>query len=390
MSSRSGLARKKGGMRPAKELRGPAQPWRGASGCIVKLEAGAIADEPQFFPRRAEDRRIRLHIVFFVALVLGILTIWLTSQVLLLVFAALIVATILSAFGDLLARLPVLNRPWALRLAILMFLGLVVGVPMLFGLQAAGELDDLLRRLPELIDNAGDRLGVAGLSEQLLGAWRSAWQDGAISSIAGYTGNLVGVLSSTVLVLFGGIFIALGSEQYRNGLLRLFPRGAQGSARDVVEQSGRALRLWLLGQFLAMLVVGGVTMAGLMLMGMPSAIALGLLAGLLEFIPFVGPIFAYGVALLVALTVDLEMVFWVSLLYLALQQIESNILVPIIQKQTVSLPPALGLFSLVAVGTLFGPLGVLLAVPMTVVAIVAVKRLYIEDVLDRQSPPPDK
>ena len=354
----------------------------------VKPEAGAIADEPQFFPRRAEDRRIRLHIVFFVVLVLGIVTAWLTSQVLLLVFAALIVATILSAFGDLLARLPVLNRPWALRLAILLFLGLVVGVPMLFGLQAVGELDDLVRRLPALIDNAGDRLGIPDLSQQLLGAWRSAWQDGAVSSIAGYTGNLVGVLSSTVLVLFGGIFIALGSDQYRDGLLRLFPHGAQGSARDVVEQSGHALRLWLLGQFLAMLVVGGVTMAGLMLLGMPSAIALGLLAGLLEFIPFVGPIFAYGVALLVALTIDLEMVFWVSLLYLALQQIESNILVPIIQKQTVSLPPALGLFSLVAVGTVFGPLGVLLAVPMTVVGIVAVKRLYIEDVLGKKTSPP--
>lgn len=304
---------------------------------------------------------------------------------LLLVFAGVVVATILLSIADLFERWTPLNRRWGLWLGILLFLAMVGGVPLLFGVQATAELDNLVRSIPDLIDNAGDRLGIENLSAQVNGVWSGAWQDSIFSSLAGYTSNLMGIVTSLVLVLFGGIFLALDAPIYREGLLKMVPAAHRDNAREVMSETGNGLRLWLLGQLLAMLVVGGVTVAGLMILGMPSALALGILAGLLEFVPFLGPILAYGVALLVALTVDMNMVIWVTVLYVALQQIESNILVPLIQKRTVELPPALGLFALVAISSLFGPLGLLLGVPLTVVTLVAVKHLYIRDVLKEET-----
>lgn len=315
----------------------------------------------------------------------GLLIAWQVSQVLLLVFAGVVVATILLSIADLFSRWTPLSRRWGLRLGILLFIALVAGVPLLFGVRVTGELDNLVRSIPDLIDNAGRQLGIEDLSAQVNGVWSGAWQDSIFSSLAGYTSNVVGILTSVVLVLFGGIFLALDAQTYREGALKLVPSRQRDNVRDVMSEAGQALRLWLLGQLLAMLVVGGVTAAGLMLLGVPSALALGILAGLLEFIPFLGPILAYGVALLVALTIDFNMVIWVTVLYVVLQQVESNILVPLIQKRTVELPPALGLFALVAISSLFGPLGLLLGIPLTVVALVAVKHLYIRDVLNEET-----
>lgn len=319
------------------------------------------------------------------ALVVGLLVAWQVSQVLLLVFAGVVVATILLSIADLFSHWTPLSQRWGLRLSILLLIALVGGVPLMFGVRVTGEFDNLVRSIPDLVDNAGQQLGIEDLSAQVNGVWSGAWQDGIFSSLAGYTSNAVGILTSVVLVLFGGIFLALDAPTYREGVLKLVPSPRRDNAREVMSEAGKALRLWLLGQLLAMVVVGGVTVAGLMLLGMPSALALGILAGLLEFIPFLGPILAYGVALLVALTVDFNMVIWVTALYVVLQQVESNILVPLIQKRTVEMPPALGLFALVAISSLFGPLGLLLGVPLTVVAIVAVKHLYIRDVLKEET-----
>ena len=153
-------------------------------------------------------------------------------------------------------------------------------------------------------------------------------------------------------------------------------------------ESERALRLWLKGQAIAMVVVGLMTGIGLWFLGMPSAFVLGLLAGLLEFIPFAGPIISAIPAILLALVVGPEMALWVGLLYLAVQQFEGNILSPMIQQYAVDLPGVVLLFSLIGFGILFGTLGVILAAPLAVVTLVLVKRLYIIETLDTPTPIP--
>jgi predicted PurR-regulated permease PerM len=153
-------------------------------------------------------------------------------------------------------------------------------------------------------------------------------------------------------------------------------------------ESERALRLWLKGQAIAMVVVGLLTGLGLWALGMPSALTLGLLAGVLEFIPFAGPIIAAVPAILLALAVSPELALWVTLLYVAIQQFEGNLLTPLVQQYAVDLPGAVLLFSLIGFGTLFGTLGVILAAPLAVVTMVLVKRLYVIETLDTPTPIP--
>jgi predicted PurR-regulated permease PerM len=152
----------------------------------------------------------------------------------------------------------------------------------------------------------------------------------------------------------------------------------------VLDHCGAALRQWLKGQVLAMVMIGTLSGLGLWLLGVPSAAALGLIAGLAEFVPFVGPIAGAVLALLVASAQGLTTLLWVLILFLAIQQIEGNLVTPLIERQLVSLPMALTLFSIVAMGVVFGPLGVFLATPLTVLLHALVAKLYVEGVLGRR------
>jgi predicted PurR-regulated permease PerM len=148
---------------------------------------------------------------------------------------------------------------------------------------------------------------------------------------------------------------------------------------------GRALRLWLLGQLLAMFLVGAMIALGLWALGVPSALALGFIAGMLEFVPFLGPIIAALPGVAVGLGEGMETAVWVMALYFIVQQGEGYFIIPLVQQGTVALPPALTLFAIVAFGLLFGPLGILFATPLTVVAFVVVKKLWVRDTLHEET-----
>jgi predicted PurR-regulated permease PerM len=142
--------------------------------------------------------------------------------------------------------------------------------------------------------------------------------------------------------------------------------------------SARALRNWLGGQLVAMVVVGVVTGVGLALLDVPLALSLATIAALLEFIPFLGPIIAAIPAILIAFTVDPMTALYVLLLYVGVQQLEGYVLTPLVQRWAVELPPALGVLSVVVLGVLFGVPGALFAVPLTIVAIVLVRELCLD------------
>lgn len=313
-----------------------------------------------------------------IAVVAGVAVAWLLSDILFIIFAAVIIATLLTAAADLVARVVPLPHPWPLLISSLLLAGLFLGAVVLFGMQAASEVTSLVRRLPALLDDAGERLGIADLGPALndLAANHISY-GGVFGSLAAYTTNAVAVIGSLIIVFFGAIYLAVDRRTYTNGASLLVPVRHRDRFRSTLAHLGRVLRLWLLGQLAAMVVVGVATTAGLYLLGVESALALGLLAGLLEFIPFLGPILAFLVAIIFALSQDLTLALWVTILYLVIQQLESNILVPLIQQRMVALPPALGLFALLALGALFGPSGVLFGVPLTVLLLAAVKRLYV-------------
>jgi predicted PurR-regulated permease PerM len=189
----------------------------------------------------------------------------------------------------------------------------------------------------------------------------------------------VGVVTDLVLVIIAGVYFAAQPSLYRNGLLRLVPEGSRGRLTEALEEAGASLRKWLVGTGLAMIGMGVLIAVGATLLGLPAPMALGLLAGLAEFVPIVGAIVSAIPGLLLAGTKGTDTLLWTLVFYVAAHQFEGHVLIPLIQRRVVSVPPALTLFSVLAFGLLFGPLGVILATPLAVVVMVLVKRLYLHE-----------
>ena len=314
---------------------------------------------------------------------------WQLMNVFLLAFAAIVIASILIALADLIRRVLPLSQGWAVGVAVLAVVLATGAFSMFMGAQVSGQVADLFNRLPREIAAFGDMIGVPDLADRIttqIGDF--AGRGNVLLSIAGYTTGILGIAADIFLVLVASIYVAQRPELYRRGALALFPANVRHYVGPATKHAGRALRLWLLGQLASMVIVGVAVGVGLWLIGVPSALALGLFAGLAEFVPVVGPIVSAVPGLLLALPEGNTTVLWVLALYVVIQQFESNVIVPIIQRHAVELPPALGLFALVALSVLFGPLGMLLSTPLTVVLFVAVKELYVRDTLKQETEVP--
>jgi predicted PurR-regulated permease PerM len=135
-----------------------------------------------------------------------------------------------------------------------------------------------------------------------------------------------------------------------------------------------------------MTIVGVLTATGLAIAGVPLALALGVLAGLLDFIPVVGPVLAIVPGIVLALSVDPHTAAWAAAVYIAVQQLENHLIVPMAQRWSVNLPPAISVLSILTLGVLFGVMGVLFGMPLTVVAMVLIKKLYVEGALEGRAP----
>jgi len=149
----------------------------------------------------------------------------------------------------------------------------------------------------------------------------------------------------------------------------------------VLDEVGRSLRLWMIGQIIQMVIVGLLSTIAVWLLGLPSVLALGLIATATEFVPYLGPIAAAIPAILVALTQGSGTALWTLVAYVLIHQVEGNILTPLIEKRLIFIPPALILLGIAAIGVLFGFAGVIFAAPIVVTLYVAVKQLYVRDVL---------
>jgi predicted PurR-regulated permease PerM len=210
--------------------------------------------------------------------------------------------------------------------------------------------------------------------------------DSLVGQFAGAALTTFGAIGSMLIVVVTAIYLAAQPELYRRGFLALLPTGCRPRGAEVLAEIGETLRWWLLGRAIDMSVVMAVTFAGLMLLGIPLALVLAIIAGLLNFIPYIGAFAGAVPALLVAFGQGPTQALWVALLFLGIQMIEGYLLAPQIQQRTASLPPALTILSQTMFGTLFGLLGLLLAPALAVTALVAVRALYVRDVLGEADP----
>ena len=313
---------------------------------------------------------------------------WQLRTLVLMLFGAVVVATIFRALADVIRKRTGAPDGVAVALSVLFVLGSIAGLAALFGAQIAAQVHTLTEAVPAAWRSFEEQVRDMGFGEQMAGIIEGPLRRRQTSSIGRLVMSVGSGIADTLIVVFGGIFLAAQPNFYRIGAIKLVPAPKRALVAEAMVDSERALRLWLRGQLLAMVLVGLLTGIGLWLIGVPSALALGLLAGLLVFIPFAGPIIAAIPAVLLARGVGPDLALWTILLYVVIQQCEGNLLQPLVQQYAVDLPPLVLLFSLLGFGMLFGALGIILAAPATVVSYVLVKRLYVQEALGTKTPIP--
>lgn len=347
--------------------------------------------------------------VLMVAAVVALaLLLWAVRGALLLLFGAVVVAVLLLA-----AARPFRERlglPHGAALAagggtILAMLGLATW---LVGSQVRTQVAELRQRLPEAAQSLEQRFGIEvpdfsakeGQDAAAKAASRAATGNGggvttgfselsdAVLRIAAFGVVVLDGLLALLLAVVGGVYLAVDPATHRRGLVALLPRTQQHRADEFLRACGRALGGWLLATLASMAVVGTMVGLGAWALGLPAPLTLGLFAAFVEIVPVIGPIIGAVPALLLALGAGAYTLLWTALLFLAIQQVEANLLQPLLQQRMANVPPVLLLLSAVAVGTVLGFGGLVLAAPITVVAFVAVQKLYVRETLGNQADVP--
>ncbi len=315
------------------------------------------------------------------------LALWLLGDVLLTVFAGVLFAVLLHGLSRLLHRGLKLPFWLALTIVVLTMLSLVGLLAWYAGPQLADQVSQLRTALGGELKQLHGYLGqtqwgrfvLAQLPAAMGGSGSGSHAANIASFVPGVLGSVFGVLGTLLIVFVAGLYFAVSPSVYVSGALRLLPAGRRGTGRRLADRLGVTLWHWLAGQAVDMLCIGILSGVGLALLGVPLPLALGVLAGLLNFVPYIGAITGSVPAILIALAQSPHQALYVAILYAVIQGFEGNVLAPIIQRRAVDLPPALTILSQTFVGALFGLPGLVLATPLVAMAVAAVQELQPED-----------
>jgi predicted PurR-regulated permease PerM len=206
---------------------------------------------------------------------------------------------------------------------------------------------------------------------------------GASRYLFGFLSHTVAAVGGFLLIVFLSIYLAADPELYRRGVLALLPARRREQASEVMDRIATVLRKWLVTQLIAMAVIGSVTTIALLILRVKAAFALGLLAGLFEFIPTVGPLLSAVPAVAMGFLDSPEKALVVAVVYMGIQFLENHILIPLLMKGGMDLPPALTVVTQALLALVFGFLGLMVAVPLLATILVTVQVLYVQKLPDQ-------
>jgi predicted PurR-regulated permease PerM len=253
----------------------------------------------------------------------------------------------------------------------------------LFGALASNQFNALIDQIPGAVDSVRAWMNATSIGRGVIGALENS--SGAafrLLSALPLAGGILGGIGEVILVAAVGIYFATDPHVYVTGMLRLVPPRRRERARQILDAMGVALRKWLIGMTLDMLLLGVMTGVGMWLIGVPLPLALAVLSGVAVFVPYIGPAIATIPGLLLALSVSPTLALYAAFVYLVVLMIEGNISQPLLQRWMVSLPPVVNLLAILVFAPLFGIWGAVLATPLAVALWVLIQKVYIEDVLD--------
>lgn len=320
--------------------------------------------------------------VIWVGTAAGAIALWNLRLVLLVAFAAVLLAILLRAVTHWICRWTRVADGLGLALAIVILLLIGLGVVWVFGAEISSQTGELVHRLQ---DARGVWMGL--LHKHGINADKLLNQ-----TLFHLKGLFTGVISASLDVLGGGIVVAVSAVYlaaqpglYRCGAARLFGAALRTRIIEGLDSVANSLKLWLLAQLLLMLIVGLLAFVAASLLGLPNAIALGLISAFTEIVPYVGPFIGGIPAVLVALPMGASTALWTVAAYVGIHIIEGYVAGPPLERYFVRIPPALVLIGILASATLFGPLGIMLAAPLTAAIFTAVKTFYLPGTLHHRT-----
>lgn len=312
----------------------------------------------------------------------------------LVLFTGILMAVVVHGIaGWISSRSPV---PRKVAAVLVIGLGLaMLGLTMWWaGPRFASQFGQLADRIPAIVADIGANVREtewgATLLERLEGALDTGQLDAGqtLGGMSTVFATVTGALTSVLIVVFVGLFLSYDPYLYRDAVLDLVPEGERREhARSTLHELARALRLWMKARLISMAIVGAVTGLALAIAGIPMALALGAIAGILAFVPFIGPLLAFFPAILVGIGESPRTAVVVAGIYAGVQLVESYMVSPLVEKRLISLPPGFVIAAQVILGTLFGLMGVFLATPLAIIGVVLVQQLYLRDQLGQDPEP---
>lgn len=329
------------------------------------------------------------------ALIASCYILWQIRQALLLLFAAVVVATSLNRLARYLQKFG-LKRPIAVLLSISFLILIFVGLFLIIVPPFAQQFQQLTQRTPQgiaklnqwldLIETRfsgqiGQRLpnlDINNIIQQLRPIFNQL-----LGGAGAFVGNTLGVILSFLLVLVLTLMTLAEPLSYRKAFIQLFPSFYRRRVDGILDECEVALGGWVIGALISMSVITLLSLIGLSVLQVPLPLAHAVVAGLLNLIPNIGPGLSVIPPMTIALLDSPLKSGFVLILYFLIQQFETNILTPYVMAQQVALLPAVTLIAQVFFATFFGFLGLLLALPLTVVAQVWVREVLIKDILNQ-------
>lgn len=333
-----------------------------------------------------------------VLILVGGAAVWQVRDVLLLSLAAVLLTILLTSPVRWLVRRRV-PRPLAIAIALVGMAGLFVALVALALPQIVsqfGQLIDLIpqavvaleQRLQEIQLPAGLQLlpqDTESLIEQLVGNLGEITTS-LFPQLGTFFGGVTSVIFSILIVAFMSMYFLLDPGMHERGLVSLLPLRYRPRAWEIIHRLDRTLRGYLQAKITSMILVGLGTGAGLYLLGVPLAPALGIITGLFSFVPNFGPLAALLPTLAVTIINAPDRVLWVVVLFYGIQLVESQFVGPLLVSHEINLPPVLVLISQIVFAVFFGFLGLLLSVPLIAIVQVLVQEIYIKDILGDRGP----
>jgi len=327
------------------------------------------------------------------ALVISLYILWQIRQVLLVVFAAIVLATVLNRVVGLLQRYRI-KRGIAIAITVVLLVTIIISFFAVIVPRLVEQLQQLVNLLPQVSQRLrawydwlqtqipGQVLenirGFETLPQQL-----QTWVAQLLGNFFVLLNNSLAALVSFLLFLVVTIMLLANPPQYRRIFILAFPAFYRRRVDEILGECETSLIGWIKGTLITMFVIGLLSFIGLSILGVPLPLVNALLAGLLEFIPNVGPTLSVVPPLLLALLDAPWKAGAVLVLYIAIQQFESLILVPLIMEQEVSLLPVFTILAVVVFASFFGFLGLFLAIPLLIVSQICLREVLVKDVLNK-------